>query len=46
MVNVPAYLVDLLFDVIEDKMCSLVFFAINVLDNVIDKSLDALCVIS
>ncbi|MBA7630454.1 hypothetical protein ES703_37976 [subsurface metagenome] len=45
MVDVPANLVDLPFDVIEDQVCPLVFFAINVMNNIIGKCLDVPCVI-
>lgn len=45
MVDVPANSVDPLSEFIEDQMCSVVFFAVNVVNNVIGKRLDTPCVI-
>lgn len=46
MVNVPAYLADLPFEIIEDQVCPLVFIAVNVVNNIIGIRLDVSNVIS
>jgi len=40
MLDVPAYFVDLPFEIIEDQVCPLVFLAVNVVDDVIGICLD------
>lgn len=45
VVDVPAYLVDMLFEIIEQAVSLFVFFAINVVNNIIGKPLDVANVI-
>jgi len=45
MVDVPMQFLDFSFDSIEEYMCPAVFFAINVLLNIIGKPLDVFDVV-